>query len=84
MLFIIVRMLAVFMAIEKIIDASHENRVVNPILGVVITLLVSSFFARLHGGDTHPAHILHIFMYIACILYIRAMLDSVFVFFLSS
>ena len=82
MLFIIVMMLTVFMAIEKIVDASHENRIINPTLGVVLTLLVSSFFARLHGGDTHPSQIIHIFLYVACILYIRAMLDSVFVFFM--
>ena len=84
MLFVIVMLLAVFMAIEKIIDASGENRIINPIIGVVITLLVSSLFARLHGGDTQPPHVLHIFLYVTVILYIRAMLDSVLVFFLSS
>lgn len=80
MLFISIMMLIVFMAIEKISDASSENRIINPILGVVFTLLVSSIFIRIHGGDTHPAHILHIFLYITCILYIRAMLDFVFFF----
>lgn len=84
MLFISIMMLIVFMAIEKVIDASSENRIINPILGVVFTLLVSSVFVRLHGGDTHPAHVLHIFLYTTCILYIRAMVDFVFVFFLFS
>jgi len=84
MLFIMVMMLIVFMAIEKVVDASSENRVINPILGVVLTLLVSSAFVRLHGVDTHPAHVLHIFLYITCILYVRAMVDFVFFFFLFS
>ena len=84
MLFVVVMMLAIFMAIEKVIDGSNENRIINPILGVALTLLMSSFFVRLHGGDTHPSHVLHIFLYVTCILYIRAMIDSVFVFFLFS
>jgi multisubunit Na+/H+ antiporter MnhE subunit len=84
MLLLVVVMLVIFMAIEKVIDGSSENRIINPILGVVLTLLLSSFFVRMHGGDAHPSHLLHIFLYIACILYVRAMIDSVFVFFLFS
>ncbi len=84
MLFVVVMMLIIFMAIEKVIDGSNENRIINPILGVTLTLLMSSLFVRLHGGDTHPSHVLHIFLYVTCILYIRAMIDSVFVFFLFS
>ena len=61
MLFIIVMMLTVFMAIEKIVDASHENRIINPILGVVITLLVSAFFCPpawgRHTSVTYTTHI---------------------------
>jgi hypothetical protein len=74
---------AVFMGIEKALDASDENRIINPMIGFVLTLLVCSGFVRVHSADTHyrPLHIVHIFLCVACLLYVRAMVDAVFILF---
>ena len=74
---------AVFMGIEKALDASDENHIINPMIGFVLTLLACSGFVRAHSAETHcrPLHIVHIFLCVACLLYVRAMLDAVFVLF---
>jgi len=74
MLLIIAAVFAVMMALEMQLDASHENRIINPVLGFVLTLLASSFFVRGHALETRPPHIV---LYIACLLYVRATVDCV-------
>jgi len=83
MLFSIVLLFVVLMVMEKLIDSSSENRVINPMLGLVFTLLVYSHFIRVHGGETRPLHIVHIVLCVACFLYVRAMIDILFMIFFS-
>ena len=75
MLLVIAAVFAVMMVLEMQLDASHENRIINPVLGFVLTLLASSFFVRGHALETRPAHIVHMVLYIACLLYVRATVD---------
>jgi hypothetical protein len=78
---LITLMLIIFMSIEKLIcyllDVCDENRIINPMLGVVVTLLASSrvWLPRI---NIQAAHIVHILLCVACIVYIRVMIDFVF------
>jgi hypothetical protein len=83
MLFSIVLLFVVLMVLEKILDTSSENRIINPMIGFVFTLLIYSRFVRLYGVQTGPLHIVHIVLCIACLLYVRAMIDFLFVVFFS-
>jgi hypothetical protein len=81
MLLIITLVFAAFMALETQLDVSHDNRIINPMLGFVVTLLVSSLLVRGRGPETKPLHIVHMVLYTACLLYVRAMIDVIFRFF---
>lgn len=81
MLFTATVIFAVFMGIERILDASDENRIINPMIGFVLTLLYSSGLVRVFSAETRPVHMVHVFLYIACLLYVRAMVDAIFVIF---
>jgi hypothetical protein len=81
MLLAIVVIFTALMALEVQIDASQDNRIINPMLGLVLTLLGSSVIFRGGGPETRPLHIVHMVMYFACLLYVRAMLDFIFRFF---
>jgi hypothetical protein len=88
---LLITMLIVFMLIEKLIcyplDVCEENRIINPILGVVGTLLVSSRMWT-PRANIQSTHIVHILLCIVCIVYIRVMIgfvfDLFFVFFVNS
>ena len=61
---------------EMLFDDSADNRVVTPLVGFVLTLLVCARFAHAsHGMPDSPLHVVHTLLYIACLFYIRAMLD---------
>ena len=75
MLFSIVLLFVVLMALEKILDTSSENRIINPMLGFVLTLLASAAVVRGSALETRPLHVVHIVLYIACLLYLRATVD---------
>ena len=75
MLLLIVAVFAVLMTLEMQLDASHDNRIINPMLGFVLTLLASAVFVRGHALETRPLHVVHIVLYIACLLYLRATVD---------
>lgn len=81
MLLAIVVIFTALMALEMQIDTSHENRIINPMTGLVVTLLASSFIYREGGPDTTNLQMVHVILYIACLLYVRAMLDFVFRYF---
>ena len=81
MLLTVVVIFALLMALEMQIDASHDNRIINPMLGFVVTLLGSSLLVRGRGPETRPLHIVHMVLYVACLLYTRAMIDVIFRFF---
>lgn len=81
MLLTVVVIFALLMALEMQIDASHDNRIINPMLGFVVTLLGSSLLVRGRGPETRPLHIVHMVLYVACLLYARAMIDVIFRFF---
>ena len=81
MLRIVVVLFALLMALEMQIDASQDNRIINPMLGFIVTLLGSSVLVRGRGPETRPLHIVHMVLYIACLLYVRAMIDIIFRFF---
>lgn len=81
MLFTATVIFAVCMGIERMLDASDENRIINPMIGFVLTLLYSSGLVRVCSVETRPVHMVHVFLYIACLLYVRAMLDAIFVIF---
>ena len=83
MLFSIVLLFVVLMTLEKVLDMSGENRIINPMLGFVFTLLIYSHFVRLNGVQTGPLHLVHIVLCIACLLYVRAMIDFFFLIFFS-
>lgn len=75
MLPIIVAVFAVLTTLEVQLDASRDNRIINPMLGFVLTLLVSSVLVRRHARETRPLCAVHIVLYIACLLYVRAIVD---------
>lgn len=80
-----ITMLIVFMSIEKLIcyllNVCEENRIINPMLGVVVTLLVSSRMWT-PRANIQSTHIVHILLCIVCIVYIRVMIGFVFDFIL--
>ena len=79
---LIILMLTFFMAIETLIcytlDVLDQNRIINPMLGVVLTLLASSR-VWLSEVNVQASHIVHLFLYVVCLVYIRVMLYFVFV-----
>lgn len=77
MLLIIVAVFAVLMTLEMQLDASHDNRIISPMLGFVLTLLASAVFVGGHALETRPLHVVHIVLYIACLLYLRATVDCI-------
>ena len=81
MLLTVTVIFAAFAGIERALDASDENRIINPMIGFVLTLLVCSGFVRVHSAETRPVHIVHVFLCIACLLYVRAMVDAIFALF---
>jgi hypothetical protein len=61
---------------EALFDDSADNRVITPLVGFVLTVLVCARFAHAsHGMPESPLHVVHTLLYIACLFYIRAMLD---------
>ena len=78
---LLVTMIIVIVLIETLIcyflDVCEENRIINPMLGVVVTLLASSR-VWLSRVNIQAAHIVHILLCVACIVYIRVMIDFVF------
>ena len=71
MLLTVTVIFAAFTGIERKLDASDENRIINPMIGFVLTLLVCSGFVRVHSAETRPVHIVHVFLCIACLLVIK-------------
>ena len=64
---------------ERLFDDSADNRVITPLVGFVLTLLLCARFAHApHGTHESPLHVVHILLYVACLLYIRGMLDCLF------
>ena len=64
---------------EMLFEDSPDNRVITPLVGFVLTLLVCARFAHApHGMQDSPVHVVHILLYIACVFYIRALLDCFF------
>jgi uncharacterized membrane protein YjjP (DUF1212 family) len=79
MLLAFVLLCIVCIVTEMLLDDSAENRVITPLVGFVLTLLVCARFANAPGGlQESPVHVVHILLYVACLLYIRGMLDCVF------
>jgi hypothetical protein len=64
---------------ERLFDDSPDNRVITPLVGFVLTVLVCARFAHASPGVLEsPLHVVHVLLYIACFFYIRAMLDCLF------
>jgi len=64
---------------EMLFDHSADNLVITPLVGFVLTLLVCARFTHASCDvPESPLHVVHVFLYIACLFYIRAMLDSIF------
>lgn len=88
---LLVIMIIVIVLIETLIcyflDVCEENRIINPMLEVVGTLLVSSRMWT-PRANIQSTHIVHILLCIVCIVYIRVMIgfvfDLFFVFFVNS
>jgi hypothetical protein len=79
MLFSFVLLCTVCMFTEMLFDDSADNRVITPLVGFVLTLLVCARFAQAsHGMQQSPLHVVHTLLYVACLLYIRGMLDCLF------
>ena len=79
MLMSVVLLCTVCIFVEMPFDDSPDNRVITPLVGFVLTLLVCARFAHAaHGTRENPLHVVHAFLYIACFLYIRGMLDCLF------
>jgi hypothetical protein len=79
MLMSVVLLCTVCIFVELLFDDSADNRVITPLVGFVLTLLVCARFTHAaHGGHENPLHVVHTFLCIACLLYIRAMLDCFF------
>jgi hypothetical protein len=85
MLFAVTLTFTLFMGIERALDPSDENRIINPMIGFALTLLMCSGFVRVHSVETHtvhgPVHIVHILLCVACLLYVRAMMGAIFAIF---
>ena len=79
MLWSFVLLCTVCMLAEMLFEDSADNRAITPLAGFVLTLLVCARFAHApHGVQDSPLHVVHISLYITCLLYIRAMLDCLF------
>ena len=79
MLLAFVLLCTVCIVTEMLLDDSAENRVITPLVGFVLTVLVCARFSHMsHGMQDSPLHVVHILLYIACLFYIRAMLDCLF------
>ena len=79
MLWSFVLLCIVCMFAEMLFDDSADNRAITPLVGFVLTLLVCARFAHAsHGTQESPLHVVHISLYITCLLYIRVMLDYLF------
>ena len=79
MLWSFVLLCTVCMFAEMLFDDSADNRAITPLVGFVLTLLVCARFAHAsHGTQESPLHVLHISLYITCLLYIRVMIDCLF------
>ena len=79
MLMSVVLLCTVCIFVELLFDDSADNRVITPLVGFVMTLLLCARFAHApHGMQESPLHVVHILLYITCLLYIRGMLDCVF------
>jgi hypothetical protein len=65
----------VLSTLEYALDASLENRIINPIIALVLSLLASPWFVRAHDTHTHKLQIVHVVLYIACAIYLRCMVD---------
>ena len=64
---------------ETLFEDSPDNRVITPLVGFVLTLLVCARFAHApRGMQESPLHVVHILLYITCVFYIRALLDCFF------
>jgi len=67
---------------EMLFDDSADNRVITPLVGFVLTVLVCARFSHVSPGtQDSPLHVVHVLLYIACLFYIRAMLDCFFRFY---
>ena len=79
MLMSVVLLCTVCIFVEMPFDDSADNRVITPLVGFVLTLLVCARFSHMsHGMQESPLHVVHVFLYITCLFYIRAMLDCLF------
>ena len=79
MLLSFVLLCTVCMLTETLFDDSADNRVITPLVGFVLTVLVCARFAHAsRGAQESPLHVVHVLLYIACLFYIRAMLDVFF------
>jgi hypothetical protein len=64
---------------EVLVGDSADNRVITPLVGFVLTLLVCARFAHASRGmQESPVHVVHVLLYVACSIYIRGMLDCLF------
>ena len=64
---------------ERLVDDSADNRVITPLVGFVLTLLACARFAHApQGMPESPLHVVHVLLYVACVFYIRSMLDCFF------
>ena len=79
MLLSFVLLCTVCIFIELLCDDSDDNRVITPLVGFVLTLLLCARFTHAsYGMQESPLHVVHVSLYITCLLYIRAMLDCFF------
>ncbi len=68
-----------FVFAERLFDDSADNRAITPAVGFVLTVLVCARFAHASPARQDGAlDVVHVFLYITCLLYIRAMLDFFF------
>ena len=64
---------------EVLFGDSPDNRVITPLVGFVLTLLVCARFTHASSGmQESPLQVVHVLLFIACLFYIRAMLDCLF------
>jgi hypothetical protein len=75
MIFVFVVLFVVMSTLEITLDASQENRIINPIIAFVLSLLASPWFLRAHENHRNQLQIVHIVLYIACLIYLRCMVD---------
>jgi hypothetical protein len=79
MLLSFVLLCAVCVCTERVVDDSADNIVITPLVGFVLTLLACARFAHApQGMPESPLHVVHVLLYVACVFYIRSMLDCFF------